>query len=49
MSNENINIEQEKCPAEMQNTNETEGHPDIEIIEEIKIEELSIDGICGVY
>ena len=33
----------------IKNSDEKEGKPDIEIIEEIQIEELSIDGICGVY
>ncbi|ACV64947.1 hypothetical protein Dtox_4280 [Desulfofarcimen acetoxidans DSM 771] len=33
----------------VKNVDEKEGKQDIEIIEEIQIEELSIDGICGVY
>lgn len=39
-----IEIEQAKATCEKQDEKET---PDI--IEEIEIEELTVDGICGVY
>ncbi|MDD2388618.1 MAG: variant-type mycofactocin precursor [Desulfobacterales bacterium] len=35
------------CPEEIDNTKENKDQ--IEGIEEVEIEELAIDGICGVY
>ena len=43
-----VEIQMEKAPPET-SPNEKETVEEPEIIEEIVVEELSIDGVCGVY
>jgi mycofactocin precursor len=43
-----VDIQMEKsAPETVENENQTVEEP--EVIEEIIVEELSIDGVCGVY